>query len=220
MLFKKSLNQKMKQGIMERFIYSSTWDISNKLLDLVFENRENLIYLRKTNKIQKKLQEKICNNLYLNKRTSYFKYQEKFNEKISKNRRFRISLYDIMNEKKGKRFHHYSEIFRKRVDYRYNLVPIDYGIIVGIKNKNKVLDEDKTCYCYNKKGRCPFWRKNNSIGIVFCDAYNDTFEVDNGKRVAEKNLFFYKSEKKMKRLNKFSPIALFDKVDCCNLKYN
>jgi hypothetical protein len=111
MLFKKSLNQKMKQGIMERFIYSSTWDISNKLLDIVFENREDLIYSRKTNKIQKK------------------------------NRRFRISLYDIMNEKKkkkDKRFHHYSEIFRKRVDYRYNLIPIDYGIIVGIKNKNKV----------------------------------------------------------------------------------
>lgn len=140
---------------------------------------------------------------------------KKINEKNVKNRKIKINIFDILNEKSGKRYHKYNENFRKKIDWRYKKIPISHEIS-GIENINQIEEDDVTPYCYNKNGVCPFWRKNYSLDIIYCDEQKGLSEIDNIENGDLKGLTFYK---KYEILNKHEvTMHLFDMVNICYWK--
>ena len=156
---------------------------------------------------------------------SWFKYSselninDKLNDRKYKNKRpYYYKVEDKIAEKYGTKWNKYSEHYRKLIDTRFNLVPIT-GNVSGIKNKSGVSNENITPYCYNNISSCPFWRKNESTGVVSCDAYDsDNTEIDNSRKDYEKAFRFYKTSKKIYEMSKC--IALFDMVDICGFKHS
>jgi len=161
---------------------------------------------------------------YTNKRKNNYSleistYQKK-EEYLYKNKRINFYKFkDRINEIKGKRWAKYPLFFRKIIDYKYNFIPITYSIS-GIKSADtyNMSNEEITPYCYNDNNTCPFWRKDASNGIIYCDAYN-TFnsEVDNSKEAYMKSMKKFKTFVELDKVN--TCMALFDMVDICNFKW-